>query len=77
VGGYIDEEFKEATIMLFDRLVRKEVIFVVSDLLDLELINAPKHVSNYLLQFSSNKFERVELTEDAKNLLKPTYLQKR
>jgi hypothetical protein len=46
VGGYFDEEFKEATIMLFDRLVRDEVVFVVSDLLDLELINAPSHVKN-------------------------------
>lgn len=65
VGGYFDEEFKEATIMLFDRLIRNEVVFVVSDLLDLELINAPEHVKNHLLQFSSDKFERVELTEDA------------
>lgn len=65
VGGYFDEEFKEATIMLFDRLLRNEVIFVVSDLLDLELINAPKHVKEHLLQFSADKFERIELTEDA------------
>ena len=65
VGGYFDEEFKEATIMLFDRFERNEVIFVVSDLLDLELINAPANVKNHLLQFSADKFERVELTEDA------------
>ena len=44
VGGYFDEEFKEATIKLFERLENKEIIFVVSDLLDLELINAPQHV---------------------------------
>ncbi len=68
VGGYFDEEFKEATIMLFDRLVRNEIIFVISDLLDLELINAPEHVKNHLLQFSNDKFERVELTEEAVKL---------
>lgn len=44
VGGYFDEEFKEATNMLFQRLENKEVKFVVSDSLDLELINAPAHV---------------------------------
>jgi len=44
VGGYFDEEFKEATTMLFDRLDKNEIIFVVSDLLDLELLNAPQHV---------------------------------
>ena len=48
VGGYFDEEFKDATIRLFDRLDNKEVIFVVSDLLDLELINAPHQVKAHL-----------------------------
>ncbi|MBU0697666.1 MAG: PIN domain protein [Bacteroidetes bacterium] len=76
VGGYFDEEFKEATIMLFDRLERNEIIFVVSELLDLELINAPVHVRNHLLQFSSDKFERVELTEDAIKLA-DTYISEK
>lgn len=31
VGGFFDEEFKEATQRLFDRLVNDEVRFVVSD----------------------------------------------
>ncbi len=35
VGGYFDEEFKETTTKLFDRLDNNEIIFVVSDLLDL------------------------------------------
>ena len=33
VGGYFDEEFREATGALFERLENDEVIFVVSDLL--------------------------------------------
>ena len=65
VGGYFDEEFKEATIMLFERLVRNEIIFVVSDLLDLELINAPLYVKEHLLKFPADKFQRIELTEEA------------
>ena len=65
VGGYFDEEFKEATIKLFKRLENKEIIFVVSDLLDLELINAPQHVREHILKYSSDKFQRVELTEEA------------
>ena len=64
VGGYFDEEFKEATIRLFDRLDNNQVIFVVSDLLDLELINAPQHVKEHLLNYPVDKFERVELTLD-------------
>jgi len=65
VGGYFDEEFKEATTKLFERLDNNEVIFVVSDLLDLELINAPQQVRDHLLKYSADKFQRVELTEEA------------
>ena len=65
VGGYFDEEFNEATIQLFERFENGELIFVVSDLLDLELINAPERVRNLLLQYSADKFERVELSEEA------------
>jgi predicted nucleic acid-binding protein len=65
IGGYFDEEFKEATVSLFQRLENGEIIFVVSDLLDLELINAPQKVRELLYNYSADKFERVELTEEA------------
>ena len=65
IGGYFDEEFKEATIALFQRLEDSEIIFVVSDLLDLELVNAPKNVRELLYKYSADKFERIELTEEA------------
>jgi len=44
VGGYFDSEFEDATTKLFERLERDEVIFVISGLLDLELLKAPKNV---------------------------------
>jgi len=65
VGGYFDSEFERATKGLFKRLENSEVIFVVSDLLDLELIKAPKNVRELLHNYSADKFQRVELTEDA------------
>ena len=65
VGGYFDEEFKEDTMKLFERLDNNEIIFVVSDLLDLELLNAPKHVRELLLKYPADKFERIELTQEA------------
>jgi predicted nucleic acid-binding protein len=68
VGGYFDEEFKEATIALFERLENNEIIFVVSDLLDLELINAPEKVRNLLQKYSADKFERIELNEESVHL---------
>ena len=68
VGGYFDKEFKEATKALFDRLENNEIIFVVSDLLDLELINAPEKVRNLLQKYPTDKFERVELNEQSVKL---------
>ena len=65
VGGYFDEEFSEATQALFKRLENNEIIFVISDLLDLELTGAPQNVRELLYKFSTDKFERVQLTEEA------------
>ena len=65
VGGYFDKEFREATIALFNRLRDGEIVFVVSDLLDLELINAPQRVRELLHNYSAGSFERIELSEEA------------
>lgn len=73
VGGYFDEEFKDDTLALFERLEKGEIIFVVSDLLDLELINAPQKVRELLHNYSLEKFSRIELTEEA-ILLADTYI---
>ena len=76
IGGYFDEEFKEATTMLFDRLDKNEIIFVVSDLLDLELLHAPQHVRQLLHNYSTDKFQRIELTEEAIKLA-DTYIKEK
>ena len=73
VGGFFDEEFKDDTILLFQRLEKGEILFVVSDLLDLELINAPQNVSELLQNYSVEKFIRIELSEEA-ILLADTYI---
>jgi predicted nucleic acid-binding protein len=76
VGGYFDEEFKEATRMLFQRFENKEIKFVVSELLDLELIKAPIHVRELLFNYPSDYFERVDLTEEAIRLA-DTYIEEK
>ena len=73
VGRFFDEEFKDDTILLFQRLEKGEILFVVSDLLDLELINAPQNVSELLQNYSVEKFIRIELSEEA-ILLTDTYI---
>lgn len=76
VGGYFDEEFKEATRLLFDRLEKNEIIFVVSDLLDLELLNAPENVRELLHNYSADKFQRVELIDEVVTLADNYILEK-
>ena len=76
VGGYFDQEFKEATVKLFDRLDSNEIIFVVSELLDLELLKAPQQVRQLLHNYSADKFQRVELTEEAIKLA-DTYISEK
>ena len=73
VGGYFDEEFKDATRELFKHFENKEIKFVVSNLLDLELLGAPKEVRELLYKFPVDNFERVELTEEA-IILADTYI---
>ena len=68
VGGFFDEEFKEATQRLFDRLVNDEVRFVISDILELELLQAPQHVKDLLMNYAPDRFVRVEITQEAMEL---------
>jgi hypothetical protein len=76
VGGYFDEEFSDATQELFKRFENNEIIFVVSDLLDLELTSAPQNVKDLLHRFSSDKFERIQLTEEVIKLA-DTYIDEK
>jgi len=76
VGGYFDEEFSETTKGLFERLENNEFVFIISDLLELELTGAPNNVRKLLYQFSTDKFERVTLTEEAIQLADQYIIEK-
>jgi hypothetical protein len=68
VGGYFDVEFAVATQALFDRLRKREVIFVVSDLMQGELEKAPIQVRELLLTYERDYpecFEYVIATQEA------------
>lgn len=68
VGGYFDDEFKEATQSLFQRFENREITFVISDLLELELTYAPVHVRQVLAKYAMDRFEYVKLIEEAVQL---------
>ncbi|MDR1304571.1 MAG: PIN domain-containing protein [Verrucomicrobiales bacterium] len=68
VGGFFDDEFAEATQKLFQRLENKEIVFVISDILDNELQDAPAQVKNLLQNYADDCFEYVTLTPEARRL---------
>jgi predicted nucleic acid-binding protein len=51
VGGFFDKEFAEPTKALFERLKKKEIVFVISNVLEKELLKAPTQVKDLLLQY--------------------------
>ena len=63
VGGFFDAEFEKETKMLFQRLENKEIIFVVSNLLQEELEDAPIQVKNLLNNFDKSYFEQAIVTD--------------
>lgn len=68
VGGYFDDEFKEDTRKLFDRFQNGFVTFVVSDLLEIELLEAPQRVRDLLTKYSGSNLEVVALTQEVFDL---------
>ena len=67
VGGFFDDIFEVETKALFQRLENKEVIFVVSDLVEKELKDAPPHVKELLDRYD-DCIELVKLTNEAEIL---------
>ena len=59
IGGFYDKEFDEASNAFFKKVEKGEIVLVVSDLLEAELLRAPKHVRNYLDKYSKNKFKEL------------------
>ena len=68
VGGFFDAVFEKETKLLFQRLENEEVIFVISEVLTGELENAPQSVKALLDNYKDDCFERVPLTDEAREL---------
>ena len=65
VGGFFDDEFSNDTKALLERLENKEIVFLISTVLQQELQKAPLNVRKLLDQYDSSCFEHIELTKEA------------
>jgi len=68
VGGFFDDIFEVETKALFQRLENKEVIFVISEVLEYELEQAKPHIKELLKKYDKDCLEYVKLTDEAINL---------
>jgi len=67
-GGYFDEEFKEQTIPLFNRIKEGEFIILYSTVTEDELENAPEKVKELVKSLSVDLTEFIETTDEAIDL---------
>ena len=65
VGGIYDNEFDVFTKMFFDKAFRGEIRLIISQLLEEELINAPRQVKDFFRTLPTNQLELVKLTKEA------------
>jgi hypothetical protein len=67
-GGYFDKEFEKETKPFFDKIIEKRLKIIISEILELELYRAPDLVWDFFESIPSDCIERVELTEEAREL---------
>lgn len=67
-GGYFDEEFKEFTKQLFEKILKGEFVLIFSTVTQDELENAPFKVRNLVTSLKAEYTEFIEETEEAVEL---------
>jgi len=67
-GGHFDEEFKEHTIPLFNRIKAGEFIILYSTVTQDELENAPGKVKELVKNIKASLTEFIEITDEAVDL---------
>jgi predicted nucleic acid-binding protein len=67
-GGHFDNEFKEHTIPLFERVKAGEFVILYSTVTQDELENAPENVKELVKNLKADLAEFIEITEEAVDL---------
>jgi hypothetical protein len=75
-GGYFDEEFKEQTIPLFERIRVGELAILFSSVTQDELEYAPANVKELVNRLSADQTEYLELSDEAVDLAKAYIAEK-
>ena len=68
LGGYFDEEFKNQTFEFFKRVFNEDFIVYYSEINELELVSAPKHIIELKDKIPASILRTVSLTKEAEDL---------
>lgn len=63
-GGVFDKEFDEFSLQLFERIKLGKLTCMYSELVETELVKAPKRVRDYFADLPKESMEKVEITDD-------------
>ena len=68
IGGYFDEEFKEPTRLLFERIENKEFDIFFSDVNEAELELAPEHIREIVKKIPIDCKFQIRINSDVETL---------
>ncbi|MEQ6120087.1 hypothetical protein [Reichenbachiella sp. MALMAid0571] len=72
-GGYFDSEFELQTKPFFETILTQGTIILISEIIELEIYKAPEHIVALFESLPEQLIERVELTDEARQLAE-TYI---
>ena len=74
--GYFDKEFEKETKAFFAVIFEKRIKILVSEILELELYKAPEYIQDFFESLPEALIERVELTDEVRDLAEKYILEK-
>ena len=75
-GGYFDKEFEKETKPFFKKIKDNRIKILISEILELEIYRAPEYIQDFLESFPSDLIDRVELTDEVRELAEKYILEK-
>ncbi len=75
-GGYFDNEFYKDTKPFFEKIFKRRVKILVSEILEVELLRGPDYIKEFYKSLPSDIIEYLQLTDEAK-LLAEKYISEK
>jgi predicted nucleic acid-binding protein len=67
-GGYFDPEFEFWTKILFNKIIKGEIIMLYSQMTEIELAGAPLHIKDLIIKIADEHIEFLSITDEATQL---------